>query len=95
MPPGTLRVPLPDVTQSVTGCIPTQSMGTIITRPLAGARNICRCWFASEDNRIIIAVYRYLTAQVFIRCKLIRIEVICVPLLLIVVLFLRVLYFEF
>jgi hypothetical protein len=31
MPPGTLRVPLPDVTQSVTGCIPTQSMGTIIT----------------------------------------------------------------
>jgi len=42
-----------------------------------------------------IAIYRYLTAQVFIRCKLIRIEVIYVPLLLIVVLFLRVLYFEF
>ncbi|KAB0525950.1 hypothetical protein F7R20_12075 [Pseudomonas brassicacearum subsp. brassicacearum] len=29
MPPGTLRVPLLDVTQSVTGCIPTQSVGTI------------------------------------------------------------------
>ena len=38
MPQGTLRVPSPtaavepdtDVTQSVTGCIPTQSVGTII-----------------------------------------------------------------
>ena len=32
MPPGTLRVPLLDVTQSVTGCIPTQSEGTISFR---------------------------------------------------------------
>jgi hypothetical protein len=31
MPPGTLRVPLHKVTQSVTGCIPTQSVGTIMT----------------------------------------------------------------
>src|SRR3989344_1267378 len=30
MPPGTLRVPLLNVTQSVTGCIPTQSVGTIV-----------------------------------------------------------------
>ena len=28
-PPGTLRVPLQVVTRSVTGCIPTQSVGTI------------------------------------------------------------------
>ncbi|KAA0995629.1 hypothetical protein FQ192_06195 [Pseudomonas sp. ANT_J12] len=36
MPPGTLRVPLLEVTQSVTGCIPTRSVGTI------GHFNSCR-----------------------------------------------------
>ncbi|OOG79930.1 hypothetical protein B0E42_28770 [Pseudomonas sp. A25(2017)] len=34
MSPGTLRVPLLKVTQSVTGCMPTQSVGTIRLRGL-------------------------------------------------------------
>ncbi len=34
MPPGTLRVPLLEVKQSVTECMPTQSVGTIRSRGL-------------------------------------------------------------
>ncbi len=34
MPPGTLRVPLLEVKQSVTGCMSTQSVGTIRSRGL-------------------------------------------------------------